>query len=124
MRILNRITNKVIFRNVIYMSGFLYKIKKIINKKAIEDNEALIISPCNSVHMMFCKKAMDIVFVNDNNEVCYIQENLKPWEISKKIKSARYIIEMNRGMVKKNNIKLYNKIKIVADINENLVKAV
>lgn len=44
----------------------------------IHDHDALLISPCNSVHTFGMRFCIDVAFINTNNEVTKIVTNLKP----------------------------------------------
>lgn len=74
--------------------NFLSRFKGLMGKKTITEGSALAISPCNSIHMFFMKFALDIVFIDKNNRVVYIVENIKPWRLSKIVRSATTAIEL------------------------------
>jgi len=46
------------------------------------DSDGLLLEPCNSIHTFFMRYALDIVFLNKNNEVVKVLRNLKPWRMT------------------------------------------
>ena len=45
-------------------------------------NEGMLIEPCNSVHTMWMKYDLDIIYINKDNEIVKIIKKLKPWKLS------------------------------------------
>jgi len=45
-------------------------------------NQALWITPCNSIHTFGMKYILDLVYVDKNNKVCGLVEHIKPWRMS------------------------------------------
>ena len=39
----------------------------------------LLIAPCNSIHMMFMRFAIDVVYIDENYKVLKVVENLPAW---------------------------------------------
>ncbi len=73
----------------------------------------------SGIWMMNMSFPIDIMWINNHNEVIHIVENAQPCttncEIYKPEKSAKYILEVNSGFVKDNNIKLGDSVKIELD---------
>ena len=81
-------------------------------KKHISKDEALLIYPCNSIHMFFMRFSIDVLFVDKNNEIIYLLENFIPWKISRIIWKSYYVIELPCGTIKKTNTNIGDIIKI------------
>ena len=60
----------------------------------IEDNYALHITPCNQIHMLNMRFALDVVYLDPNGRVVRIDENVQPGKICKTVKQAKSVIEM------------------------------
>jgi len=48
----------------------------------LQANQALWITPCNSIHTFGMKYALDLVYFDKNNKVCGLVKNVKPWRMS------------------------------------------
>ena len=46
------------------------------------DDEALIIAPCNAVHTLFMRFAIDVVFVDRQGRIARCVPAVKPWRIT------------------------------------------
>jgi len=87
-----------------------------------KDSGMLFIFPVTGKHsfwMANTKIALDIIWINTNKEIVYIKENTPPCasvtnlcKSYKPSKEAKYVLEVNSGWVKNNNIKLGDSITL------------
>ena len=59
--------------------------------------DALIFEKCGSVHTCFMRFAIDVVFLDKDNVVVGIVENMPPWRISPLFSKARRTLELAGG---------------------------
>lgn len=97
MVLYNRITNKIVSRNIVKASSFLDRLLGLIPRSFLGKEEGLWLEPCNSIHMCFMRFAIDAVFLDKNMYVVKIIENFKPWHFSPFVKNARSVIELPAG---------------------------
>jgi len=71
----------------------------------LQANQALWITPCNSIHTFAMKYALDLVYFDKNNKVCGLVENIKPWRMSLCLK-AYAIMELPVNTIKHFDIRL------------------
>lgn len=105
------IDNKLILENVIIAESYFSRLKGLMGKNIIEDNEGLLMRPCNSIHTFFMKFNIDIVFIDIDFKVVDVYIDLAPWKISKIYKNAKFVIEGKVGSLSK--LKKGDQIKIV-----------
>ena len=67
--------------------------------------EALLITPCNAIHMCFMFFSIDVVFLSEQNEVVKVVQNLKPWRFVPHVKGAYSTLEMTKGAIERYEIK-------------------
>jgi len=67
----------------------------------IEPGEALIISPCNSIHMVGMAFPIDVLFVDKLKRVIRCIEGIKPWRFTRIYFRARHTIELPVGAIRK-----------------------
>lgn len=103
--------NEILFYNAMVTTNFFERLKGVIGKSEMDENQALCIRPCNSIHMMFMKFSIDVIFLDASNRVIAMLENFKPWKVSKIIKRSKVVIEMPVYSIKMKNIKLDDTIK-------------
>ena len=63
--------------------------------------DALILTPCNAVHTMFMRYSLDILFLDGENKVLHILEDMGPGRFSPVVKGASSVVEMIAGSVAK-----------------------
>jgi uncharacterized membrane protein (UPF0127 family) len=118
MRIINQSNGKVIAGKVMIANTFFKRLKGLLTSNGLEENEGLIIKPCNSVHSFGMRFSIDLVFLSLNNEVIKITENFAPWRASPVVIRANSVIELPTGKIKETGIKVGDKIIIqIGDTN-------
>ncbi len=71
----------------------------LLDSEGLEPGEALVISPCNSVHMFGMKFAIDVLFVKKDGTVVRAIPNLKPWRATRIYFTAKHTIELPVGAI-------------------------
>jgi len=104
MKVYNSTQNNLIADDVKVADSFLTRSLGLIPKQYILDNEGLIIKPCCSIHTFFMKIAIDVLFVDKNNCIVALYENVKPWRILPIHLNSSYVIELASGSVSGKNI--------------------
>ena len=68
-------------------------------RRTLEPGRGMWINPCEggSIHMLFMRFAIDIVFLNRHGTVMRINRNLQPWRISSIVLGARKALELQAG---------------------------
>ena len=60
----------------------------------------LWIVPCRGVHTFGMRFPIDVVYLNGDNKVVYLQENLRPWRIAPVRLSAASVVELPPGTIR------------------------
>ena len=93
MKLINKANNFVI-DNIKIATSFSDRGIGLMFKKKMVDFNALVIDPCRSIHTMFMKFSIDVMFVSRSGEVRKIIYKMRPWRFSSFVFSASYVIEM------------------------------
>lgn len=74
--------------------NFYERSRGLLWRKALsaERREALLIPKCNSVHTLFMRYPIDVIFLDGAGVITSIRRNLKPWRASLDF-AARAVIE-------------------------------
>ena len=102
MKIVNLTKNTVLAENAIVANTVFKRIKGLLGKKEINIGQALILKPCNSIHTLFMRFPIDVVFVEKRNRVVKIISCLKPWRLSGIYLTARLCIELPVDTIRSN----------------------
>ena len=81
------------------LKGLMFRRKPLIE-------EALHITPCNSIHMCFMYFPIDVVFLDKNKQVVKIIHHLRPWKFIAPVQGAHSVLELPSGAINELNIRL------------------
>ncbi|MGG1684392.1 DUF192 domain-containing protein [Pseudalkalibacillus sp. NRS-1564] len=90
---------------VLKADTFIKRLKGLMFRKTPLQHEALLITPCNSIHMCFMFFSIDVVFLNEENEVVKVVQSLKPWGFIAPVKGAKSTLELPKGSIEEHAIK-------------------
>jgi len=87
------------------LKGLMFRVKPIVD-------EGVLLNPCNSIHMFFMFFPIDVVFLNKQNEIISLHNNVKPWTVIFPIKNAVSALELPVGTIVKYSLQVGESIKI------------
>lgn len=62
--------------------GFFSRLLGLMFKKKLDDNKALLITQCPSIHTFFMRFPISVVFVDEEGKVLKYVKNIKPCRMS------------------------------------------
>lgn len=78
---------------------YFTRLKGLLFRTGLDPGEALVITPCNSVHMFGMLFSLDVVFCDADKRVLKTVAELKPFRATWPLRGAIYAIEMNPGSI-------------------------
>ena len=112
MKIYNSTQKNLIADDVKVANTFIARTLGLITKKIIAESEVLVIKPCNSIHTFFMKFPIDVLFVDANDEIVALYENVKPWRILPIHFNSLYVVELKAGQISAKKIVKHDIIQI------------
>jgi uncharacterized protein len=79
--------------------SFLARLRGLLFAPPIKPGQGLLIKPCNSIHMIGMKYAIDVVFLDKQNRVVGLVENIGPGKISAVYRKAHCCVELPSGTI-------------------------
>ena len=92
--------------------NFLKRFLGLMGRFNLSPYTGLLLSPCNSIHMMFMRFPIDVIFYDKNYKVVKIATNLQPWTGISIAPGAKGAIELPAGTLEQLPIKALSSIKI------------
>ena len=80
------------------------RFRGLMLRENLAKNCGLLIVPCNSVHMMFMRFAIDVIYLDKTYRVMKIVRNLRPWIGVSMYLSAHAVLELKGGEAKRLNL--------------------
>jgi uncharacterized membrane protein (UPF0127 family) len=111
-KLINARTGEVILDDLQTADTFYTRFRGLMGRPSIPENAGLMIKPCNSVHCFFMKFPIDVIFLDKEDRVVHISENMRPRSVSPIVKRAKYVIETN-AMKFSGEIMVGDKLEIV-----------
>jgi uncharacterized membrane protein (UPF0127 family) len=68
----------------------------LMGRRSLPEGEGLLIDPCGSIHTMFMRFPIDVVFLDADNRITRIAEALQPFRVAMG-KGCRRVLEMQAG---------------------------
>ena len=70
----------------------------LMRKGHLPDGEGLIIRPCNSIHSFFMRFPFDAVFVDGDDRVVHMVQDMKARRGTRLVRGAKYVVELPAGV--------------------------
>ena len=99
MKIINITRNIVLADNAVMADTVLTRLRGLLGRNRLNDGEALVIRPSNSIHMFFMRFAIDAIFVDKRNYAVAVRKNMRPWSVSPVFWKSFYVIELAAGVI-------------------------
>lgn len=80
-------------------SNFVDRLIGLLKTPVLEKGEGLFIVPCNQIHMLGMKYAIDVVFVDKQGKVVGLTERIAPGQFSKAFFAAHACLELPAGLI-------------------------
>jgi uncharacterized membrane protein (UPF0127 family) len=77
--LINITKDTVLAGELLVADCFWHRMIGLLLTKELEENRGLLLKPCNSIHTMFMRYPIDIVFLGRDFTVMKTVSNLKPW---------------------------------------------
>lgn len=102
----------VLTENAEIANSFFSRFMGLMFRKSIDADYALHIKPCNQIHMLNMRFAIDVIYLSDSGTVVKIDKNIKPNKICKAVRGAKSVLEMNCGAAAEFGIREGDKLDI------------
>ena len=94
--IVNERTGEVIAAKAALLAGPLARMKGLLGRSGLDQDEAVILRPCASLHTAFMRFNLDVVFLDKQGRVLKVARDLRPFRMTSKW-GAHDAIEMAAG---------------------------
>lgn len=111
-RLTNQTRGLTIADRVEIASSFGARLKGLLGRDALPEGEALWIERCTSIHTCFMRFAIDVVFIDERMVVRRIHENVGPWRVTWPAFSAKSVIEMPAGTVRRKHVEIGDQLHV------------
>ncbi len=113
MKILNLRNNIVLADKAQRADTFLKRMVGLLNRKSLDEGEALILQPSNCIHMFFMRFSIDVLFLDKNGKIVAMLSAFRPFSLSRIYFEALSVVELPVGIIKKTMSQVGDIIKVL-----------
>lgn len=112
MNLEKKITLKNNLLTIIIANHFLCRLRGLLFKPQLRFDEALLISPCKSVHTLGMRYAIDIVFLSPDYQILKIVRHCLPKRLAS-CKNAKHTLELLAGESNRLGLKVGMQLPVI-----------
>ncbi len=95
--LMNKTRGQVLAKKVRLCSGFFNRLRGLLGTRTLDDSEACWLIPCNSIHTVGMQYPIDVYFLNRENRIISVLENVRPNRVAPVIWKAHSVLEFKSG---------------------------
>jgi len=80
----------------------------------------MVFNRCNCIHTMLMSMEIDVLFVDEDNRICEIRRNLRPWRPLVRCGRASAVIELPEGVIEKTGTEPGDILDLNAEVSQEL----
>jgi uncharacterized membrane protein (UPF0127 family) len=112
MKAINETTGKNIADNLVVAGTLLARMKGLLGRDSLPNGEGLLIKPCMGIHTFGMKYPLDIVFLDRENRVVAVKQNMPPNRVSRIYFSAVSVFELPAGTLEGTQVTIGDRVSI------------
>jgi uncharacterized protein len=93
---LQRENGEVLCERCVLADTFWTRFRGLLGRKELAESEGLLIRPAGSVHTLFMRFPIDVVFLDGDHRVVKVVPGLRPWRLTAARRAGR-TLELSAG---------------------------
>ena len=98
---------------------FFLRLRGLLGRPALVPGEGLLITPCQAVHMLGMKYAIDVAFLDREGRVVAVSPELQPGSRSGWHRKARHALELPAGVLRETGTTVGDALEILPADDES-----
>ena len=99
MRIVNQTRDTVLATTGRLADTFWLRLRGLLGRNSLKEGEGLVLVGEKSIHTLFMKFPIDVVYIDKNYQVIRIDENMIPYRLGPLITRSAYVLEVAVGTI-------------------------
>ena len=99
-----------LFTEVWLAKNYWQRLRGLLGRPKLSDNQGLMLQPCNQVHTLGMRYAIDTIFLDEQGVIVNLNHSLKPLRQARG-RGARYTLEVASGMAKKHQLNIGDQLQ-------------
>ena len=117
MFLVNRTRKTVLAKRLRIADSFFTRLRGLLGTRSLPEGEALLIRPCNSIHMLGMRYAIDVVFASAENIVLKTVSSLAPGRLAT-CSEAACVLELPCGTLEQSATEVGDQLEILDQLRD------
>jgi uncharacterized membrane protein (UPF0127 family) len=79
---------------------------------SLPEDGGLVIDPCGSIHTMWMRFPIDVLYVDREHRVVRADEAMRPWRIGPLRTGGRYVVELPAGAIRASGTRAGDRLRL------------
>lgn len=97
VRVVNQSKGTVIAERATVARGAWDRGRGLMFRKSLNPGTGLVIDPCSSIHSMWMRFPIDVLYVDRDGAVVRVDAAMRPWRIGPLFAGGRAVVELPEG---------------------------
>ena len=85
----------------------------LLGRKQLPSDGGIWLEPCNGIHTMGMRFAIDVLFLDRSGTVLKAISNVSPWHICWPVRGAHIVVEISAGAIAHHKVQPGNRLRLV-----------
>jgi uncharacterized membrane protein (UPF0127 family) len=94
---------RVVCERCAVADGFRSRLRGLLGRRELPQGDGLLLSPSSSVHTLFMRFPIDVVFLDGDLRVVAVADDVRPWRLAAR-KGARHVLELPAGEARRRGL--------------------
>ncbi len=103
-------TGMVVASRVAKATSFLDRLRGLLGRASLAEDEGLWLEPCDGVHTWFMRFSIDVAVLDADGRVLRCLGNLPPWRVTRLHAGARVCLELCEGTLARTGLRVGDRL--------------
>ncbi|MCU7830055.1 MAG: DUF192 domain-containing protein [Candidatus Thiodiazotropha sp. (ex Myrtea sp. 'scaly one' KF741663)] len=109
---------KKVLSRVGYAKTFTQRLRGLIGRKHLADDEGLLFESGGSIHTIGMKISIDVIFLDKDGYILTVKDSVRPFRFCIAPKKTRYVLESSSGMAICHGVKSGQRLQWMIESSE------
>jgi uncharacterized membrane protein (UPF0127 family) len=112
VRLLNASRSAELGGEVRVARSFWSRGRVLMLRAGLGNGEGLLIDPCSSIHTMWMRFPIDVLYVDRDHRVTKLSQAMPPWRIGPLRTGGKYVIELPAGTIARSGTQVGDQLRL------------
>jgi uncharacterized membrane protein (UPF0127 family) len=102
--------DRVLVERLALALGPLSRLRGLLARPALEEEEGMLLRPCSGVHTFFMRFSIDVLFLDREGRIVALRDGLAPWRVTPVFGEALAVLELRGGRAARGGVELGDRL--------------